>query len=259
MHKGYTVPAVVTGKPVAIGGSRGPQRGHRPRRACSRCCEALKHLGMDLEGRHGGRAGLRQRGLHRRPAAARARAARSSPSATSRGGIYNPEGLDPRKVLRYKEETGSVVGFPGAETISNAELLELPCDILVPGGAGRARSRARNADTHQGQDRGRGRQRPDHPRGRRASCTSAGIFVIPDILANAGGVTVSYFEWVQDLQYLFWDEDEINRRLERIMVRAFHEVLNTCAGAGKWTCALAAYSLAVRRVAEATTSRGLYP
>jgi glutamate dehydrogenase (NAD(P)+) len=174
----------------------------------------------------------------------------------SRGGIYNAGGLDPTAVLRCKGATGSVVGFPEADRLSNAELLELPCDILVPAAlenqitsanAGRIKARmiaeAANGPTTPEAD---------------MILADRGVLVLPDILANAGGVTVSYFEWVQDLQDFFWTEREVNEKLERVMVASYENVCEI-AEQRKVHLRTAAYLLAVQRVAEATLTRGIYP
>ncbi|MCL4464682.1 MAG: Glu/Leu/Phe/Val dehydrogenase [Chloroflexi bacterium] len=254
MHKGYSVPAVVTGKPIAIGGSEG--RAEATGRGCMyTVLEALKHLKMEPTRTATAVQGFGNVGattallLHEQ-------GSRIIGLSDSRGGIYNPKGLDPHKALRYKQETGALADFPDSDPISNAELLALPCDILVPA-ALENQITVRNADKVRAKIVAEGANGPTTPEADEI-LYQKGIFLIPDVLANAGGVTVSYFEWVQDLQNLFWDVDEINRRLERIMVRSFQEVLNNsqCVEVNMRT---AAYCLAVRRVAEATTTRGLYP
>jgi glutamate dehydrogenase (NAD(P)+) len=174
----------------------------------------------------------------------------------SRGGVFNGDGLDLPLVARHKQETGSVIGAPRTRPVSNAELLELECEVLIPAAlegvitganAGRVRARliaeAANGPTS---------PEADDILGER------GIVVIPDILCNAGGVTVSYFEWVQDREEFFWSLDEINARLRRIMVRAYEDVQRTAVEHGS-DLRLAAYMLAVSRVAEATVTRGFYP
>ena len=254
MHKGYSVPAVVTGKPIAIGGSEG--RAEATGRGCMyTVLEALRHLKMDVKQTTTVVQGFGNVGavsailLHEQ-------GSRIVALSDSKGGIYNPKGIDPNKAMRYKQETGSLADFPESEPVSNQELLTLPCDILVPA-ALENQITARNADKVRAKIVAEGANGPTTPEADNI-LYDKGIFMIPDVLANAGGVTVSYFEWVQDLQNLFWDVDEINRKLERIMVRSFGEVLNNsqCINVNMRT---AAYCLAVRRVAEATTTRGLYP
>jgi glutamate dehydrogenase/leucine dehydrogenase len=174
----------------------------------------------------------------------------------SRAGLYQSRGLDVRALLQHKEQTGSLAGFKGAEHISNSELLEMKCDVLVPAAlenqitmknASRVRARivaeAANGPTTPGADR---------------ILREHGVVVIPDILCNAGGVTVSYFEWAQNMQGFFWDEAAVNAQLERFMVRAFREVHET-AKRHKLDLRTGAYMLAVGRVAEATRVRGLFP
>ena len=174
----------------------------------------------------------------------------------SKGGILNPKGLDPDDVLRWKQETGSVVGYKGADSVTNAELLEIPCDILVPAALEKQLT-SRNADRVKTKIIGEAANGPTEPEAD-AIFFDKGIFVIPDILANAGGVTVSYFEWVQNLQYLFWSEQEVNERLEGIMNRSFDEVM-AIADKKKVNNRIAAYILAVDRVARTTMLRGFYP
>ncbi|MHB9092441.1 MAG: Glu/Leu/Phe/Val family dehydrogenase, partial [Chloroflexota bacterium] len=254
MHKGYSVPAVVTGKPIAIGGSEG--RIEATGRGCTfTLLEALKHLKIEASETTAVVQGFGNVGsasasqLHKQ-------GSRIVGLSDSRGGIYNPTGLDPSAVLRYKQEVGSVVGYPDADLVSNEELLELPCSILVPA-AVESQITRRNADRIRAKIVAEGANGPTTPEADRI-LYERGVFMIPDVLANAGGVTVSYFEWVQDLQNLFWDIDEINSRLKRIMVRSFHEVLKTAEQQGV-DMRTAAYVLAVTRVAQATNTRGLYP
>jgi glutamate dehydrogenase (NAD(P)+) len=174
----------------------------------------------------------------------------------TRGGIYNESGLDPSTVLRFKQERGSVVGFPGAQTIGVQEVLEVPCDILIPA-ATEGVITAANADRVQARIVSEAANGPTTPDADRI-LFKKGIMVVPDILANAGGVTVSYFEWVQDLQSFFWGVEEITQKLEVIMNRAFESVAEK---ADQFSCdlRLAANMLAIARVAEATQIRGIYP
>jgi glutamate dehydrogenase (NAD(P)+) len=174
----------------------------------------------------------------------------------SRGGLFNSKGLDMAAVAEHKEKTGSVIGYREAEAISSAAVLEVNCDILVPAAlenqitvANAARIRAKIvAEAANG---------PTTPAAD-AILYDKGILVIPDILANAGGVTVSYFEWVQDLQELFWDEDEVNGKLEKIMLRSFKDVHSTAQKYGV-DMRTGAYILAINRVAQATQWRGIWP
>src|SRR5438445_2377828 len=172
------------------------------------------------------------------------------------GGVYNPDGLDPRAVLQYLRTTRTLTGFPGAQPVSNAKLLELPCDVLIPA-AIEGQITGENAGRIQAGIVVEGANGPTTPDAE-AILANRGVLVVPDILANAGGVTVSYFEWVQDLQSYFWTEQEINERLERIMVRSFREVL-TVAQERKVDMRTAALVRAVGRVADALMTRGIYP
>jgi len=174
----------------------------------------------------------------------------------SHGGIYNSAGLNVAELLAHKQTTGSVVGFPNAKPIPSEAVLGLECDILVP-------AALENQITLESVDMVKARIVAEAANGPTTPDADdvmykKGIMVIPDVLANAGGVTVSYFEWVQDLQELFWDEDDVNRRMEKVMVRAFSDVLAT---ARKYNVAMrtGAYILAIDRVAKAMFTRGIWP
>jgi len=254
MHRGYSVTGVVTGKPVSIGGSEGRQEA-TGRGVIYTIQEAAKAVDLDLTGARVVVQGYGNAG----ESAARFIAelgAKVIAVSDSRGGVFNGDGLDLQLVTRHKQETGSVIGTPRTRPVDNVELLELDCDILIPAAlegviternAPRIRARiiaeAANGPTNPAAD--------DIFRER-------GIMVIPDILCNAGGVTVSYFEWVQDREEFFWSIDEINARLRRVMVRSFDDVHRT-AIEHDVDMRLAAYMLSVSRVAEATLTRGFYP
>jgi glutamate dehydrogenase (NAD(P)+) len=174
----------------------------------------------------------------------------------SRGGTLNVRGLDPRALARHKRESSRVADYPGGESIDNAALLATDCDVLIPAaleqqiiGTNAERVRARLVVE--------GANGPTAPEAD-AILAARNILVVPDILANAGGVVVSYFEWVQDLQAFFWTEEEINQRLERLMVRAFAEVTATARDRGT-DLRTAALIRAIERVAEAITLLGIYP
>ena len=254
MGIGHTSPAVVTGKPLELGGSLG--RNEATARGCQYTIRrAAKKLRLDLgestavvQG-YGNAGAIAARLLH-------GDGVKIIAVSDSKGGVYSPRGMDPLKVLRWKQETGSVVGFEDADTVTNAELLELPCDILVPAALEKQLTK-HNADRVKCRIIGEAANGPTEPEAD-AIFFDKGIFVIPDILANAGGVTVSYFEWVQDLQYLFWSEDEVNERLERVMNKAFDEVI-AIADDRKINNRIGAYILAIDRVARATMMRGIYP
>jgi len=254
MAEGYSVPAVVTGKPLAIGGSEG-RSAATGRGTMVVALEACKTLGRDpatmtVAVQGFGNAGsvaarlMQEKGF------------RIVAVSDSSGGIYAPAGLDVPAVITHKKESGSVVGFAGAAPISNHALLELDVDVLVPA-ALENQITAANADRIKAKlilEAANGPTTPDAD----AILARRGIIVVPDVVANAGGVTVSYFEWVQDLQSFFWGEDEVNQRLERVMARAFHETWDAAAR-HEVPMRLGAYLVAVERVAEATRTRGIYP
>ena len=254
MHVGYTVPAIVTGKPIALGGSQG--RNEATARGAVYCIEeAAPHLGLDLA-----KATVVVQGYGNAGSiAARLMAEVGSKIiavSDSTGGIVDPNGLDPLKVLAWKQEHGTVQGYPGARDITNAELLETPCDILIPA-ALENQITARNAGRIEARIVAEAANGPTTPEAD-AELYRRGVFVIPDILCNAGGVTVSYFEWVQDLNRDFWNEAVVNAKLREIMVKAFRDTLATSLRE-EVDMRLAAYMLAVERVASATSTRGLYP
>src|SRR5262245_41182206 len=254
MTAGETVLGVVTGKPLPIGGSQG--RNEATARGCQFVVrEACKEKKITLKGAKvavqgfGNAGSIAARLLHEDGAVVVA-------ASDSHGGIFNPRGLDVAKVEAHKERTGSLKGYAESEGISNERLLELECDVLVPAAlenqitlenAARVKAKivaeAANGPTTPGAD---------------DILYKNGVFLIPDILANAGGVTVSYFEWVQSLQSFFWEEQQVNEHLEKIMTRSFHEVLGIAKKFGVHM-RTAAYILAVGRVAEATRIRGIYP
>ncbi|HVR88612.1 MAG TPA: Glu/Leu/Phe/Val dehydrogenase [Candidatus Limnocylindria bacterium] len=254
MHQGHTVPAVVTGKPLSIGGSEGRNEA-TARGAVYTIIEAAKHLGVDLEGARVVVQGFGNAGSFSAKLMHELGATVVGLSDTQ-GGIHNPKGIDPNKVDAYKRETGSVVGFPGADKVSNAELLELDCDILIPA-AIENQIGEQNAPRIKAKLVAEAANGPTSPEADRILYEN-GVFLIPDILCNAGGVTVSYFEWVQDLQNLFWREATINARLKEVMVKSFNDVLQMSLK-HKVNMRTAAYMVAVARVADATLTRGIYP
>jgi glutamate dehydrogenase/leucine dehydrogenase len=172
-----------------------------------------------------------------------------------KGGIWNPAGLDIRQLEAHVAETGSVVDFPGTTPLTNAEILEQPCDILIPAAVG-SQITERNADRIKATIVAEGANGPTTPEAHR-QLHERGVFVVPDILANAGGVTTSYFEWVQDRHGYFWSEKEVNERLETKMVQAFDAVLAT-AKQYNVDMRTAAYIVAINRVATVTRMRGMY-
>lgn len=254
MNVGYSVPSVVTGKPLSVGGSRGREEA-TGRGVVLTTLEAMKELGIPKDGATVAVQGFGNVGrtvarlLYRE-------GFRVIGISDSQGGTYNPKGLDVPALTEHKREAGTVVGFPGGEDITNEELLALKCDVLVPA-ALENQITEENADKVRAKIVAEGANGPTTPEAD-AILYERGTFVIPDILANAGGVTVSYFEWVQSLQEFFWSEEEVNTRLRDIMVRSFHEVYEVHMRE-KVDMRLAAYILAVGRVAEAFHTRGLYP
>jgi glutamate dehydrogenase/leucine dehydrogenase len=174
----------------------------------------------------------------------------------SHGGICSLDGINPYEASKFKSSNGTVLGMPNTAPISNDEVLRLDCDILLPA-ALENQITAENASRVRAKIVAEGANGPTTPAAD-AILFERGVYLIPDVLCNAGGVTVSYFEWVQDLQGFFWDEEEVNGQLERLMKKAFQEV-NDTAIREKTDRRTAAYMLAVKRVAEATRVRGLFP
>ncbi len=254
MHRGYSTPAVVTGKPVEIGGSLGRSEA-TGRGVMFTTREALKVKGIPLDG-----ATVAVQGFGNVGAVAayllQDKGCKIVAVSDSQGGIYNPKGLDARDVMRFKAENRTVVGYPGTDRLTNEELLELECDVLVPCALENVIT-AQNAPRIKARVIAEGANGPTTPEADEI-LYDRGIFVVPDVLANAGGVTVSYFEWVQGLQFFFWSEREINLQLREIMVRSFNDVLRI-SEERKVDMRVAAYILAIRRVAEATMIRGIYP
>ncbi len=254
MHVGYTVPGVVTGKPISLGGSEGRNEA-TARGTVYTIIETAKHLGLHLEHMTVAIQGFGNAGSIAAQLVA-AEGARVIAVSDSSGGIHDPKGLDVDRVIAWKQEHGTVRGFRGATGISNAQLLELECDVLIP-------AALENVITAQNADRIRARIIAEAANGPTTPDAderlhARGIFMIPDILCNAGGVTVSYFEWVQDLNRDHWALDVVNEKLKEIMQRAFAEVVEMADREGVDN-RLAAYLLAVDRVASATALRGLYP
>ncbi len=254
MHRGYSVPAAATGKPVAIGGSAG-RREATGRGVMIASREAARTEGLPFAG---SRVVVQGFGNVGATAASLMHEQGCKVVAVSdiEAGIYSPQGLDPRAVLRHVQQTRTVGGFPGTQQVTNAELLELPCDFLIPAAIEGQITRS-NADKVKAAIVVEGANGPTTPEADEI-LYDRGILVVPDILANAGGVVVSYFEWVQDLQALFWTETEINERLERIMVQSFAAVVKL-ARERDVDLRIAAMIFAVKRVADALMTRGIYP
>lgn len=254
MHAGYSVTAAVTGKPVEVGGSLG--RIEATGRGVMLCTlAALEHLGMDRRRSRVSVQGFGNVGS----TTARLLAAQGCPIVAvsdQYGGIHDPRGLPIQSLLDHLRREGTVKGFPGAEPISSTDPLTVDCDVLVPAALGNQLT-SLNAGDVKARLVVEGANGPTTPEADDVM-QRRGVFLVPDILANAGGVTVSYFEWVQDLQSFFWSEHEVNEKLGAIMNRAFSEVL-AVAEERKLPMRMAAYVKAVQRVAGATRERGLYP
>jgi glutamate dehydrogenase (NAD(P)+) len=254
MHQGYTVPGVVTGKPISLGGSEGRNEA-TARGAVYTIVDAAAHLGMDLT-----KATVAVQGFGNAGSIA-ARLIRDEGATViavsdTGGGILNRAGLDVDRVIGWKKEHGTVAGFPGARAISNDQLLEVECDVLIPAALENQISAA-NAGRVKAKIVAEAANGPTTPEAD-AILHDKGVFIIPDILCNAGGVTVSYFEWVQDLNRDHWSEAIVNTKLKEIMDRSFGEVL-AIAIREDVNMRTAAYLVAVQRVADATAMRGLYP
>jgi len=254
MHHGYSVPGVVTGKPVSVGGSSGRFEA-TGRGVLFATQEACQHLDMPLEGAtvavqgFGNVGGVASRLLCQA-------GARVVAVSDSRCGVHNAQALDVDAIWDFTRAGGFLSDFPGGDRITNEELLTLPVDILIPA-ALEAQIHDGNAAAVRARLLVEGANGPVTPKAD-LILSEKGVFVVPDIVSNAGGVIVSYFEWVQDLQSFFWEESEVNQRLHQLIVRSFQEVL-ACAEREKVRLREAAYMLGVSRVAEAVRVRGIYP
>lgn len=247
----YNVPGIITGKPIPVGGSLG--RGTATAQGAVYCVrEAAKELGIDLTKATAVVQGFGNAGSYA-AILLKEMGVTIVGVSDSKGGIYAPEGLDPKAVLDHKAQTRSVADFPGAKNVSNSELLELPCDILVPA-ALENQITGSNADRVKAKIVAEAANGPLTPEAD-AILAKKGIFDIPDFLCNAGGVTVSYFEWVQNEAGFYWTEEEVARRLDEIMTMSFHAVLKT-SRERSIDMRTAAYVLAVSRVVEAMRLRG---
>ena len=254
MQRGVTVPGVVTGKPLLLGGSLG-RREATGRGVYYVAVEAAKLTGLQLDGARVAIQGFGNVGKTVAQQLAR-EGARIVAITGSRGGRTQANGLDLPQLLNCTNEGGRLEDCPVGEPITNQELFALPCDLLIPA-AVPGQLTADNASQVRARIVVEGANLPTTPEAD-AILRERGIMVIPDILANAGGVTVSYFEWVQDLQFYFWTEQEINERLREIMTQAFQRVQATAQGAGT-DLRTGALMLALARLSEAQRMRGLYP
>ena len=252
--KGYSVPEIVTGKPVTIGGSLG--RTEATGRGVVYCLmEAFKHLKTDPAGRTAAIQGFGNVGAN----AARIlheEGCRVIAVSDVKSGVHNPKGLDIPALLDHVSKTRYVEGFSGGDRIDNAALLELPCDVLIPAALSKqiTEENASRISCRILVEAANGPTTPEAD----AILLDKGVFLIPDILANAGGVTVSYFEWVQDLQNFFWKEKEINEKLQEIMGSAFQNVLQLSLKE-KVDMRLAALMLSIKKIAQAKLERGIFP
>jgi glutamate dehydrogenase (NAD(P)+) len=254
MNKGHSVLGVVTGKPLTVGGSLG--RLEATSRGGLYCLlEAFKKLDIAVTGQRVAIQGFGNVGSFLAKFLAEEGAKVIAVSDTS-GGVYNPKGIDVPAVLAYKQETHSLQGFRGGEPITNEELVLLDCDVLAPCALEQVIT-ADNASKVKAKVVLEGANGPTTPAADDI-LEDMGVLVLPDVLANAGGVVVSYFEWVQGLQEYFWKEDEVNEKLRDIVCRAFEETWEL-RKQRQTSMRMAAYGAAVMRVAEATTTRGLYP
>lgn len=254
MTKGYWTPGVVTGKPLSIGGSLGRNEA-TARGLLFATREAYKNLGMKLKNatvviQGYGNAGSTASKLFSQDGA------KIIAVSDSQGGIYNKNGLNPKEIEEHKIKTGSVKDFERAKNISNAEILELDCDILIPAALENQITKD-NAGNIKAKIVGEAANGPTTPEADEILYKNK-VFLIPDILANAGGVTVSYFEWVQNMQNYYWTEDDVNQKLERVMKEAFNNVYKIYKNNGIHM-RTSAYALAVGRIAEALKLRGIFP
>jgi glutamate dehydrogenase (NAD(P)+) len=253
MHVGVSTTAVVTGKPIEMGGSLG-RREATGRGVMITTREAAKHLGLNIQGATVAVQGFGNVGSVSADLLAKI-GAKIVAVTDWKGGVQNDKGLDIPKLIAYTAEHKTVDGFPGGEPLAAEKIFELPVDILVPA-ALENQITAANVNKIKAKIVAEGANGPTTPEAHEA-LHKRGVFVIPDILANSGGVTTSYFEWVQDRHGYFWEEAEVNQRLERKMVEAFQKTLET-ALKYKTDMRTAAYIVAISRVAAVTKLRGMY-
>jgi glutamate dehydrogenase (NAD(P)+) len=255
MLKGYSVPGVVTGKPLSLGGSEG--RGEATGRGCSYVIrEAAKDAGVRVKGGTVAVQGFGNAGSVTAKLLYDEQGAKIVAVSDTKGGIWNAEGMNPHAIEAHKHKTGSVVGFPDSKPISNEDILEAKVDVLVPAALENVLT-PKNAGKVEAKIVAEAANGPTLPEADKVFFEK-GITVLPDILANAGGVTVSYFEWAQNIQGYFWTLPEVNERLERIMTQSYHAV-HQVATERKIHNRTAAYVVAVQRVVDAIRIRGIYP
>jgi glutamate dehydrogenase/leucine dehydrogenase len=255
MQKGYSVPGVVTGKPISLGGSEG--RGEATGRGCAYVIrEAAKDLNLKVKGASVAIQGFGNAGSVAANLLNDEQGAKIVAVSDSKGGVYKADGMNPHAVEEHKKKTGSVLGFPGSKQISNEEILETKVDILVPAALENQITK-KNADKIQAKIVAEAANGPTLPEADDILFQKK-ITVLPDVLANAGGVTVSYFEWAQDIQGYYWALDEVNTRLERVMVKSYNDV-HKVGTERKVHNRTAAYVVAIQRVVDAIKIRGIYP
>jgi glutamate dehydrogenase (NAD(P)+) len=254
MHRGYTEAGAVTGKPVAVGGTLG-RADATGRGLLYIVQETAKRYNVTLEGATVAVQGFGKVGAVAAQLLHRA-GARVIAVSDSSGAIYNAQGLDIEALMPHREDRIPLAEARGGDLIGNEELLTLPCDILIPA-ALEGQLHEGNANDVRARFVIEGANGPSTPEAD-AIFAEKGVVLVPDILANSGGVIVSYFEWVQDLQFYFWEEDEVNERLHRVITRAFRDVV-AMADEHEVTLRDAAMMLGVNRVVEATQLRGIYP
>jgi glutamate dehydrogenase (NAD(P)+) len=253
MHVGHTATAVVTGKPIEMGGSLG-RREATGRGVMIVTREAAKHLGLEIKNATVAVQGFGNVGSVSADLLAKI-GAKIVAVTDWKGGVYNEKGLDITKMIDFAKQHRTIDGFPGGEPLASDKLFELPVDVLIPA-ALENQITLDNASKIKAKIIAEGANGPTTPDAHKYLHEN-GVFVIPDILANAGGVTTSYFEWVQDRHGYFWEEGEVNQKLERKMMEAFHDVLST-AQRYKTDMRTAAYVVAINRVATVTKMRGMY-
>ena len=254
MSIGYAEPGVVTGKPIAVGGSLG-RFGATSRGCAYGIYSLLEKLNRRVDEQTVAIQGFGNVGYNAAEIL-HDDGGKIIAVSDSKGGVYNASGLDPRALMKYKEQSGTVYGYPEGDKITNEELLELDCTILIPAALENVIT-SRNADRIKAEIIAEGANGPSTPDADDI-LYDRGKYHLPDVLANAGGVTVSYFEWVQGLERYFWTEEEVNFKLKGIMDRAFENVWQLCQ-TEKVNMRMAAYMVAVNRVADAMLLRGLYP
>jgi glutamate dehydrogenase (NAD(P)+) len=253
-RQGYSVPECVTGKPITIGGSEG--RNEATSMGVDICArEASKQIGLKFKGATFAVQGYGNVGWNAAKIAYDW-GGKILAVSDSMGGIYAKDGLNPYKVYEHKQKTGSVINFKGTETITNEEILETKCDILIPAALENSITKE-NADKVRAKLVSEGANGPTTPEADDILYDKK-ILLVPDILANAGGVTVSYYEWVQNLEREHWTLDEVNSKLEAKMVKAFNDVY-ALSKKEKCNMRIAALMLGVGRVADAIKTLGLWP